>query len=352
MALTHSLVTEYFAMRYATRAYFAFSISKQLGDSLKYMTPLLINMTGWRLAWMCGGAAIAVNGLMIIFIVAEPVVKDGILMTKDENKKKDTISETNKVLADEKKDGEYEVKTVEEKVVLKKKKKGCKDLCSDYKRHFYLMFTNVPAMMLIIGCIFRLFQAMTIQFFLGEYMKVYASDYQTYSEFAALAAFMGGPISTFISGAIVDHFGKKTDMIIPIICVTKSLISIPIGMLMFYQQRSFLLAMVGIYLEVTIGRGWGSSATFMLRNVVDKEIQYLGVSLFLILMCLQTMVTAEVLAYFVNTFDLSPLTTPREYGNLVTSCCVFPLLLSAPFFLYSGFVLRRINRAKRADVVE
>lgn len=107
--------------------------------------------------------------------------------------------------------------------------------------------------------------------------------------------------------------------------------------------------MVGIYLEVTIGRGWGSSATFMLRNVVDPEIAYLGVSLFLILMCLQTMVTAEVLAWFVNTYDLSPLTTPREYGNLVTSCCVFPLLLSAPFFLYSGFVMRRMKREKMAD---
>jgi MFS family permease len=287
--------------------------------------------------------------LLVILTVVEPKSKDAILLTKDENKKKDTMSEANKVLSDENKDGEFEVKEVKDKVVLKKKRKGCKDLCSDYKRHFYLMFTNLPAMMVITGSIFRLFQSTTIQFYLGEYMKVYSDDYVAYSELAALAAFIGGPISTFLCGLIIDVFGKKTEMIIPIILVAKSLLSIPIGMLMFYQQKSFTLAIVGIFLEVTIGRGWNSSVSFMLINVVDPEIAYLGVSLLLILSSVLVLVVAEFNTYYVTEFDIAPLTNPTEYGNLITSCCVFPLLLSVPFFLYSGFVMRNIKRAKMAD---
>lgn len=114
-------------------------------------------------------------------------------------------------------------------------------------------------------------------------MKVYPDNYIAYSELAGTFAFFAGPFSLFMTGWIVDYFGKKTELIVPIVCIAKSIVTIPFNMLLYSQQDSFFLSMAGLWGEMYIGRGWGSSATFMLRNVVDPKINYLGVSLFLIL---------------------------------------------------------------------
>lgn len=155
MSLTHSLVCEYFAKRHATKAYFAFSISKQLADSLRYLTPVFITMTGWRLAWIIIGILTAATGFLLVFTVVEPKSKEAMLLTKDKEKKEKVKEAADQVIKDEK-NKDVEVKEVDNKVVIKKKKKGCGDLAKDYKEHFGLMFSNMPAMMLIFGCFFRL----------------------------------------------------------------------------------------------------------------------------------------------------------------------------------------------------
>jgi hypothetical protein len=118
--------------------------------------------------------------------------------------------------------------------VLEKKKKTLKGLLTDYRVHFGLMFSDLAAMMVITGCFFRLWQTMTISYFLGEYMKVYKEHYKSYSEQAALSSFMGGPFSTFLTGCLIDYFGPKSEMTIPIICVCKAIMAIPVNMMIFY----------------------------------------------------------------------------------------------------------------------
>ena len=68
-------MTEFFAPKYRTKAYFVFSISKQLSESIKFLTPLLISATGWRMSWIIGGGIGVVTGLLLVFTVSEPVQK-------------------------------------------------------------------------------------------------------------------------------------------------------------------------------------------------------------------------------------------------------------------------------------
>jgi hypothetical protein len=42
-ALCYLLVTEFFEEKYKVKAFFAFSVSKQFGDSVRYLTPILIS---------------------------------------------------------------------------------------------------------------------------------------------------------------------------------------------------------------------------------------------------------------------------------------------------------------------
>jgi hypothetical protein len=104
--------------------------------------------------------------------------------------------------------------------------------------------------------------------------------------------------------------------------------------------------MVGIFLEYSVCRGWGSSVTYMLMTIVDPSISYLGPTLFLFLTCVNSLVSTSVIAIFVEKFDMDPLTTPGEYGNLVTMMCVIPLICCIPFFLKAGFIVRNIKRMK------
>lgn len=82
-ALTHQLVTDFFEKKYWTKAYFAFSILRQLGDSARFMTPVLIGATGWRTAWSIGGAFGILNGILLILTVSDPQNQNILILTKN-----------------------------------------------------------------------------------------------------------------------------------------------------------------------------------------------------------------------------------------------------------------------------
>jgi sugar phosphate permease len=68
-ALCYLLVFEFFEEKYKVKAFFAFSVAKQLGDSVRYLTPILISATGWRNTWIIGGGFSVFVGLLIVFTV-------------------------------------------------------------------------------------------------------------------------------------------------------------------------------------------------------------------------------------------------------------------------------------------
>lgn len=47
-AMFYIIVSEFFDHQYKVRAYFAFQMSIQLGDTMRFLTPMLINLLGWR----------------------------------------------------------------------------------------------------------------------------------------------------------------------------------------------------------------------------------------------------------------------------------------------------------------
>ena len=54
----------------------------------------------------------------------------------------------------------------------------------------------------------------------------------------------------------------------------------------------------------------------------------------------------------VTNYGTNPVTTPSDYGWLMTGSSCIPLALSVPFFLYSGLVMRRLNREKNKNAEE
>lgn len=155
-SLYYTLVTEFFEDYWKTKAFFIFSMSKQVGDSVRYLTPLLISQFGWRMAWIIGGSVGALNGFLLVFTVIEPKRQEAILLSNDENVKHEVTKQANEVLEDENQQNDYEVKEVKNKVIIQKKSFTVKTLLAEYKRSFGLMFRDVAGMCIILGCFFRL----------------------------------------------------------------------------------------------------------------------------------------------------------------------------------------------------
>ena len=72
-----------------------------------------------------------------------------------------------------------------------------------------------------------MWETATISFFQQKYFNVYPEKLQLYASIVAIASFLGSIVSNFISGLLVDYFGPKSAMTIPIICFIKSLLDIP-----------------------------------------------------------------------------------------------------------------------------
>lgn len=69
-------------------------------------------------------------------------------------------------------------------------------------------------------------------------------------------------------------------MTIPMLCVVKTTLLIPILFMVFYQQSNFTMSMIGIHLNNIVGQGWSSSAILMLKSIVDPQVATLAISFF------------------------------------------------------------------------
>lgn len=67
-----------------------------------------------------------------------------------------------------------------------------------------------------------------------NYFKVYSHHNKDFSFLTATASFLGGPFTTFITGVLVDYFDKRSEMTIPMICLSKALIDVPMLMLTYF----------------------------------------------------------------------------------------------------------------------
>ena len=132
--------------------------------------------------------------------------------------------------------------------MLKKRDSKLRELLRNYKLHFYLILTNKPAMILIVGCFFRMWMSSIYNLYLNEYMKVYKQDYNVFAAQTSASSFFGGIISTFITGIILEHYGPKYEMTIPMICIFKTVFAIPEMFMIFDQQSNFTLSMIGIHI--------------------------------------------------------------------------------------------------------
>ena len=84
---TYSLITDYFPKQYRVKAFFAFAVFQQLGDTFSYATIPIISMFGFRNAWLiCGGFGMAI-GLLTIFTLYEPPRHDRIEIELSEEEK-------------------------------------------------------------------------------------------------------------------------------------------------------------------------------------------------------------------------------------------------------------------------
>lgn len=98
-------------------------------------------------------------------------------------------------------------------------------------------------------------------------------------------------------------------MTIPIICIVKSLWEIPFMWMIFGQQENFDVAIMGVFLEYILSKGWTSSGMLILSRVVDPEIGYLGINAFNVLGTINQAITPLMISIIIPDLDFSNLET-------------------------------------------
>lgn len=143
-------------------------------------------------------------------------------------------------------------------------------LLKTYVEHYGLLFRNYAAVMMMIGTLFRFMQtAVTTLYYIEWFANKFTPEENNYfKSLAAVGSAVGGPCATFMTGLFVDIFQKRTEMTMPMVCILKTLIQIPLTWFVFGQDN-FALAMVGVYGEYFLAKGWTSAALLILGNVVD-----------------------------------------------------------------------------------
>ena len=94
---TYSLITDYFPKEYRVKAFFAFAVFQQLGDTFSYLTITIISKWGFRNAWLICGAFGMVAGLLTIFTLYEPPRHDRLeveIPEEDQDKDEAALIET------------------------------------------------------------------------------------------------------------------------------------------------------------------------------------------------------------------------------------------------------------------
>jgi len=228
------------------------------------------------------------------------------------------------------------------------KKKGTTfmGLVKIYCNGFRLLFTNASAVLILLGCCFRLWETATISFFQQKYFKVYQNEYALYSSIMAVASFVGGILANMVAGIIIDFFDKRSEMTIPMICTVKAALDIPFCIMTYLQHTNFWLSMTGILCQLVFAKGWTAPAILILKTVVDPSISNISVAMFLFFQNLVYTFSSATMGILSRDLDVDPVRNPTQYGKLISSMTVIPAALSIPFFLVSGYKMRQIKRAK------
>ena len=114
-------------------------------------------------------------------------------------------------------------------------------------------------------------------------MAVYGDKQDLFNEIASIGSLIGGPLTTFISGVLIEYFEKRTEMTIPMLILLKALIEIPLNIASFSQNTMFYLSTGGVIGEYFFAKGWTAPAILVLKTVVDPSISGLGVAMFLLI---------------------------------------------------------------------
>lgn len=166
---------------------------------------------------------------------------------------------------------------------------------------------------------------------------------------SAIGSFLGPPLATFVTGFFVDLCGKRSDFTVPIICLFKAVICIPMMYMIFGQFGNFELAIFGMFGDFFLCAGWDSCIMHFLLSVLEPHIRYLGINMIIILNILDNMISPII----AGSIDLALGITEVHAKGLVYFWMMFvPLIICVPFFFLAGVFISKRHKSLNLDEEE
>lgn len=118
------------------------------------------------------------------------------------------------------------------------------------------------------------------QYYLTAYFKDNygaSGNFDDYVNGATFGSLVLIPLQAVVFGFIVDCLSKKSDMTVPLFVAYKATCDIIANFLIF-GQSNFNLAMIGVYINFLMCKGFFGIVILTLKTVVDEKVASISVS--------------------------------------------------------------------------
>ena len=128
---------------------------------------------------------------------------------------------------------------------------------------------NTTCKWVTLGGMFRSFEMFSIVYFMPVFfLRNYPSVKTTYSLYNGLIISVAGILAQLAGGIISDRYEKKNRLTKSIVCMTSSLLSIPLIAMATLNTSSFYASLIFFGLRQLIGESWLSPGITMMQATV------------------------------------------------------------------------------------
>lgn len=179
------------------------------------------------------------------------------------------------------------------------------------------------------------------------YMKVYGSQYETYTTIDSMSVFIAGITANVISAAIMEKW-QNNPMTKAYLCMFKAFVELPCVAMIYLQQGNFGLTLTAMFIEYLLGKGWNAPCISMIQSIVDPRARSSAYAIFQIILSLISSLAPVVIGPVVEHSHLDP-DRPEDqgpYGRLLAMFTMIPASIAIPLFFIAGRIYKSFVEAK------
>lgn len=297
---SYSIIADYFPVEGRGEANGIYAIGVYVGTALGSLSIAMAHEVGWRMTCQITAAYGVMLAVMVMCSVREP--------TRAQARRRRHNGGSTTVI----RGGMRSISFME-------------SVCEVFKSRMVLLLFAAASVRMMGGYVFGSF--------VGRFYAIsFPSDNVTYAYLNAIIVSLGGGLSSFLGGRLVDKWEKAGQpaarLYVPVL---STLLAIPFLALMTLSP-SFYVSISGLAIEFFLAECWFAPAISVLQNSLPPKARGMGIAMFTFTTSICGSTAVHVVGMGMDRWTLDPISGPRNLRLLLLSTLSTLYALSALLF--------------------